>query len=142
MKKVLSFILQKERIMFKKCLSFALIVLLLNAVGVSSVYADTKEEKEARFTERVRENINKLGTGTDARVEVKLRNKTKLKGYISQINENSFVVVEENTNISTEVPYSQAKQVKGNNLSNGAKLAIGIGLLVGFTVILIIAGRS
>ena len=142
MKKVLSFILQKERIMFKKCLSFALIVLLLNAVGVSSVYADTKEEKEARFTERVRENINKLGTGTDARVEVKLRNKTKLKGYISQINENSFVVVEENTKISTEVPYSQAKQVKGNNLSNGAKLAIGIGLLVGFTVILIIAGRS
>ena len=128
--------------MFTKCLSFALIVLLLNAVGVGSVYADTKEEKEARFTERVRENISKLGTGTDARVEVKLRNKTKLKGYISQINENSFVVVEENTKISTEVPYSQAKQVKGNNLSNGAKLAIGIGLLVGFTVILIIAGRS
>ena len=116
--------------MFKKYLSFALIVLLLNAVGVSSVYADTKEEKEARFTERVRENISKLGTGTDARVEVKLRNKTKLKGYISQINENSFVVVEDNTNISTEVSYQQAKQIKGSNLSNGVKIAIGIGVIL------------
>ena len=123
--------------MFKKCLSFALIVLLLNAVGVGSVYADTKEEKEARFTERVRENISKLGTGTDARVEVRLRNKTKLKGYISQINENSFVVVEDNTNISTEVSYQQAKQIKGNNLSNGVKIAIGVGV---FLVVIFLIG--
>ena len=123
--------------MFTKCLSFALIVLLLNAVGVGSVYADTKEEKEARFTERVRENISKLGTGTDARVEVRLRNKTKLKGYISQINENSFVVVEDNTNISTEVSYQQAKQIKGNNLSNGVKIAIGVGV---FLVVIFLIG--
>ena len=69
----------------------------------------------------------------------------KLIAEVETIHESiklKFVVVEENTKISTEVPYSQAKQVKGNNLSNGAKLAIGIGLLVGFTVILIIAGRS
>jgi len=116
--------------MFKKILSFLLIVLMINVVGVSSAYAGSKEEKEARFTERVKQNVSKLGTGTEARVEVKLRNKTKLKGYISQINENSFTVVDEKTGNASEVPYPNAKQVKGNNLSTGVKIAIGIGIVL------------
>ncbi len=115
--------------MFKKILSFVLIVLLLNAVGVSSAYAGTNEEKEARFTERVREGIRKLGTGTEACVEVKLRAKTKLKGYISKSDTDSFTVVDAN-GIATEVAYPQVKQVKGNNLSKGVAVAIVIGALV------------
>ena len=31
---------------------------------------------------KVKEVINKLGTGENARVEVKLRDQTKLKGYV------------------------------------------------------------
>ena len=121
--------------MFKKTLSFMLVVLMLNAVGVSSAYAGSKKEKEARFTERVREGIGKLGTGTEARVEVKLRNKTKLKGYISQSNTESFTVVTAN-GVATEVAYPQVKQVKGNNLSEGVKAAIFLGVvIVGLVVI-------
>lgn len=116
--------------MFKKSLSFVLIILSLNVIGVSSAYADSKEEKEARFAEKVKAGIAKLGTGTEARVEVKLRDKTKLKGYVSQINENSFVVVEDDTGAATEVPYPNARQVKGNNLSKGVGVAIAVGILV------------
>ena len=122
--------------MFKKILSFVLIVLILNVVGVSSAYAGSKEEKEARFTQRVKESVSKLGTGTEARVEVKLRDKTKLKGYVSQINENSFVVVDEKSGSASEVPYSSAKQVKGNNLSTGVKIAIGVAVV--FAALLVI----
>jgi small nuclear ribonucleoprotein (snRNP)-like protein len=75
--------------------------------------------------------------GTDARVEVKLRDKTKLRGYISQINENSFVVVKDNTNTPVEVSYSQTKQVKGNNLSTGVKIAIGIGIGVALVFVVL-----
>ncbi|HXT62958.1 MAG TPA: hypothetical protein VN696_07980 [Pyrinomonadaceae bacterium] len=68
----------------------------------------------------------KLGTGTAARVEVKLRDKTKLRGYVEQVADDHFVVVDEKTGATTTVAYPQVKQVQGNNLSTGAKIAIGV----------------
>ncbi len=130
--------------MFKKYLSLALVILVINLAFGTTAFASTKKEKEARFAAKVKNEIAKLGTGTDARVEVKLRDKTKLKGYISQINENSFVIVPDNANTPTEVPYSQTKQVNGNNLSTGAKIAIGvaIGVAAFFLVTYIIFKNS
>ena len=125
--------------MFKKYFVLFITVLIINLSLSTSAFANPKETK---FAEKVKTNITKLGTGKDARVEVKLRDKTKLKGYISQINENSFVVIDDQTNAATEVAYPNAKQVKGNNLSNGVKIALGIGLIAAFIVIIIIAGNS
>ena len=62
--------------MFKKVLSVVLVGFLLNVTGVSFAYAGSKEEKETRFAEKVKEGIGKLGTGAEARIEVKLRDKT------------------------------------------------------------------
>ena len=121
--------------MLKKSLSFALVILLLNAVSINSVYAGSKEEKEVRFAARVKENVSKLGIGKEARIAVKLRDKTKIKGYVSQVNENSFVVVEDNTNLATEVPYRNAKQVKGNNLSSGVTVVLVIAIVLAIAAI-------
>ncbi len=124
--------------MFKKILSFALIVLLLN-IGISSAYAvGSKEEKEARFAEKVKAGIAKLGTGTEARIEVKLKNKTKLKGYISEAGADSFTVVDEKSGAATQVAYPQVKQVKGNNLSEGVKIAIALGALAAALIVAVI----
>lgn len=120
--------------MVKNILSMLLIVLVMN-MSVLTAFAETKTEKEAKFAEKVKANIIKLGTGTEAKVQVKLKDGTKLKGYVSQINENSFVVVDEKTGSPTEVPYPQAKQVKGNNLSTGAKILIVAGAIILFAVI-------
>ncbi|MDQ3710598.1 MAG: hypothetical protein M3388_00020 [Acidobacteriota bacterium] len=123
--------------MFRKYLSLALVILVINLAFGATAFAGSKVDKEARFATKVKNELIKLGTGTDARVEVKLRDKTKLKGYVSQINENSFVVVEDNTNTPTEVPYPQTKQVKGNNLSTGVKIAIGVGIGVALVFIVL-----
>ena len=80
--------------MLKRIISMSLIVLVMN-LAVATVFAETKEEKDAKFAEKVKANITKLGTGTDAKIQVKLKDGTKLKGYVNQINENSFVVVNE-----------------------------------------------
>ena len=114
--------------------------MIINLSLSVSVFAETKVEKDAKFADKVKMNITKLGTGKDARVEVKLRDKTKLKGYISQINENGFVVVDEKTGAATEISYSNAKQVKGNNLSTGIKIAIGVGILLAVMFILVQTG--
>ena len=122
--------------MFKKYLAVILAVLVINLSLSAVAFGETKEGKEGKFAEKVKANVTKLGTGKDARVEVKLKDGTKLKGYVSQINENSFVVMDEKTVTPTEVPYPQTKQIKGNNLSTGLKIAIGVGIAL--AVILII----
>ncbi len=123
--------------MFKKYLTLTLAVLVLNlAFGATAFGSTSNEEKAARDAEKVKANIVKLGTGKDARIEVKLKDGGKLKGYVSQINENSFVVMDEKMAVATEVAYPSANQVKGNNLSTGVKIAIGVGIAI--AVILII----
>lgn len=100
--------------------STALVVFSCAGLGVAS----SREEKEAKLAAQVKSGINKLGTGPDARVELKLRDKRKIKGYIDDIAEDHFVVVDDRTGAPTAIPYPQVKQVKGANLSTGAKIAI------------------
>ncbi len=110
--------------MFKKILSFALIILLLNAIVVSSAYS--QEDKQARVIEQVRENVRKLGVGEAARVEVKLLDGKKIKGYIRETSEDGFVVVDAKTGATTTVDYSQVKQLKGKNRLTAAKVGLEI----------------
>ncbi|MBS1797370.1 MAG: hypothetical protein JSS81_26345 [Acidobacteria bacterium] len=123
--------------MFKKYLSLLLIGVLLNLALTGVVRAETREEKEARFTEKVKKGIATLGTGEQARIEVRLRDKTKLKGYIKSAGETSFTVVDAKTGAETVVPYTEPRQIKGNNLSTGAKIAIGLAILAGVLALLL-----
>ncbi len=117
--------------MLKRVLSIALVGLLFNMITVSNLHAESKEEKKIRFVERVKDGISKLGTGAEARVEVSLRNKRKLKGYVSEAGEESFVIVDATSGAATTIAYPQVKKVKGNNLSTDTIITIvGVGALV------------
>ena len=77
--------------MFKKYLTLILAVFVINLSLCASAFASTtNEEKAAKLAEKVHANIVKLGTGKDALVEVKLLDKTKLKGYVSEIQRKKF----------------------------------------------------
>jgi hypothetical protein len=75
--------------MLKKVLFLVLVAFLLGIAGVTPAHAESKEQKETRFAAKVK-GIHKLGTGPDARIEVKLRDKTKLKGYVSEAGEDKL----------------------------------------------------
>ena len=122
--------------MFRKLVTLLLVALMLNLAGVRLAYANSKEEKEARFAEKIKANVFKLGTGESTRVKVKLRDKTKLEGYISDAGAETFTVTNRLTGVATTVAYQQVKSVQGNNLSTGAKIAIGVGIAA--TIIFII----
>ncbi|MDQ3712163.1 MAG: hypothetical protein M3388_08100 [Acidobacteriota bacterium] len=121
--------------MFKKILSFALIVLLLNVVGVSSAYS--QEDKQARAIEKVRENVRKLGVGEAAQIEIKLLDGRKIKGYIRETSEDSFVVVDAKTSAAATVDYSQVKQIKGRNRLTAAK--VGLTIVKGVAIVAVVA---
>lgn len=115
----------------------SIVVLLLNLMTMSSVWASGNAEKEIRFTEKVKTNIAKLGTGTDAEIKVKLKDGTTIKGYVKEAGNDEFVVLTSKTNQAVSIPYSNVKQVKGNNLNSGTKILIGVGI---FLLVVIIAG--
>ena len=109
--------------MLKKIISVAVVVVLTNLVGISSAHARSSEEKEARFVEKIKDGVSKLGTGEAARIKVRLKDKTKVEGYISEADDVSFVVVDAKTGYATRVTYPQVKSVKGNNHSTMLDIA-------------------
>ena len=120
--------------MLKRICSVMLSALLLQAAAIPA-FGATSAEKDAKRADKVRTQLAKLGTGKDARVRVQLRDKTKLEGFVSAADADTFTVTDD-AGKTTAVPYPQVKKAQGNNLSTGAKIAIGIGIGVGVLIII------
>ena len=120
--------------MFRKTFCLLLIGSIMMVTSGRIALAATARDKEAALTEKVKAAIAKLGTGPSAQAEITLRDKSKLKGYIKEANEEHFILVHQ-TGDATEVAYPQVKKVTGNNLSTGAKVAIGVG--IGIVILLV-----
>jgi small nuclear ribonucleoprotein (snRNP)-like protein len=114
----------------KKIITALCVALLVNLVFCLTASAGTGGEKEARFAARVKAEIAKLGTGPEARIKVKLRDGTKLKGHISGVSDGTFSVVEDRTGTITEVPYSAARQLSGRNNLSGKTITAYVILAV------------
>ena len=121
--------------MLRKVCSLMLSALLLQAAAVNA-FAATNAEKDARRAEKVRTQLAKLGTGKDTLVRVELRDKTKVEGYLSEAGADSFTVTDREGKTTT-VAYPQVRKARGNNLSTGAKIAIGIGIGAAVTLLII-----
>src|ERR1051325_6868241 len=121
--------------MLKRICSVMLAALLLQAAAVPA-FAATNADKEAKRAEKVRTQLSKLGTGKDSRIRVELRDKTKLEGYVSAADAESFTLTARD-GTTTNVPYQDVKKAQGNNLSTGAKIAIGAGIGAGVTLLII-----
>jgi hypothetical protein len=88
---------------------------LIFVVFIAAVlFGNRRLLKLDRLVESAKSGIAKLGE--DAQVSIKLCNKTNLKGYISKISEDSFVVTNSKTKKGTQVNYEDVAQLKGENL--------------------------
>jgi hypothetical protein len=127
--------------MVRRTLTVALACIMLALVSAKPALAGTSVEREtakrAKVTEKVKRGVAKLGVGESARVEVSLRDDARVVGYVSKAGEDGFAVTNAATGATTQVPYADVSRVYGNNLSTGAKIAIGVGIGVGVTLLLI-----
>jgi hypothetical protein len=114
-------------------------ILLTTTFARQTVHAQTGAESQ--LTSQTRARVQKMGVGQSARVEVKLRDNTKLKGYVSATAADSFTVTDAKTGASRTVTYTDVTQVKksGGGLSARMWLIIGgaatAAVIVGVTVI-------
>lgn len=125
--------------MFRRTLAVMLSALILStALGVQAGKAQAGKDSEV---ERARARVQKIGVGREARVEVKLRDKSKVKGYVSAAGEDSFTVADSQTGASQTIAYADVTEVKkqGNGLSTRTLVIIGAAavaaIIVGVTVI-------
>jgi len=100
-------------------------LLLLTAFGFQGAGAQSLRDQQA--TEKLRTRVLKMGVGTNARVEVKLRDNTQLNGYISDAGQDSFSVVEKQTGSSKTVSYADTLSVKkaGSGMSGKTWMILG-----------------
>ena len=124
--------------MLKKLLSLALAGVLLNMVAVGRAHAagNTQADKDARNAEKVKQSVARLGTGEKAHIKVKLKDNTKVKGYVSRIGDDGFQVTDAKSGAQTQVTYVQVKQIEGKNFTTGEVIAISVGIAAGVVLVL------
>lgn len=119
--------------MSKNALLVILIVLLI-FTNTSVVFA---RKQTVDNTEKVKAEVLKRGTNDKKSVRVKMLNGTKLKGFISQIGDDSFTLTISKPNQTTVIAYRDVKKVEGGGLSGGARVGIIVGSAVGGTVLVL-----
>jgi hypothetical protein len=93
-------------------------VLLLTASGFQHVRA--QGASDTKGIEKTRAKVQKIGVGGSTRVEVRLRDNTQLKGFISEASQDSFTVVDTKTGASRIVSYADTSSV--NKASGGLSM--------------------
>lgn len=113
---------------------FLIAVLALNASGfalqTNAVSASPqKQAKEAK--QAAKDQVQKRGSGEQSRVRVSLRDGTEVKGYISNVEEDSFEVTDRKSGRVVAINYKDVDRVKGSGLSKPAQFFIVVGVFAG-----------
>lgn len=123
--------------MLKRLFSFALVVLLVFVASESLILHDVARAGQSDpAAQKVKADVAKRGTGPKAKVTVKLKDNTKLKGYISDASNDSFTLADAKSGQMRTLAYQDVTDVKKpGGLSWPAKIGIGVGIGVGVLAI-------
>jgi hypothetical protein len=118
--------LHKEIKLFKK-ISTLLVSIAILATSFAFPSARGQGGRDTEAAARARVKVEKLGAGSNGGVEVKLLDGTKLKGYVSTREQDSFTVTNRKTGASSVVHYAEVSDVKksGGGLSTKSWIIIG-----------------
>ena len=128
--------------MFKKLLSVALTSLFVSMIAAVPASAQSQAASETQQAEKVKGKVTRLGTGKQARVEVKLKDNTKLKGYIGEIAEEHFTLIDPKHGTVTLVPYAQVQKIKNTNHSDLFALGLGAAVIGGVLIVVMASLRG
>jgi hypothetical protein len=96
---------------------------------------DRQRFKDERVA-KAQNEVQKRGIGKRSRVRVTLQDQTEIKGYISQIDADSFQVTDKKSGQVRTIAYEDAMKIRRDGLSTGAKIAITAGAVAGTMITL------
>lgn len=88
----------------------------------------------------VKKTVAKVGTEPNRKIRVSLKNGTKLKGYITEIKDDYFALLDDKSGKVVSVQYSEAIEAKRDGLPKFATALIGGGILIGGLMALTLIG--
>lgn len=125
--------------MLKKTFSLVLAGILLSAIfgfQTTSAKAGTAAQQAAE----ARAKVLRIGVGSKSRVEVKLRDDSKVKGYVSASSDDSFTVTDSKTGASRTIAYADVAKVnKSGGSSMRKRILIGAVVAAGVIAGIIVA---
>jgi hypothetical protein len=119
--------------MKKRVLNVVLALLLANVPSL----AGTQAETDAQLIDKVRSKIARLGVGEKAKATLRLKDGTKVKGYISQMRETDVVMRDRQTDQPTPVLFKDIAKVDDNR-GHGTAKKVGIGIAIGAGAVLVV----
>lgn len=108
-------------------------VLMLNTYGLANPAEPRSDSlpvatNNTQKSEKIKAEVERRGAGEKSRVKVRLRDKTEVKGHISQIDATSFQVTEDKTGNVMTLAYADVEKVGGRGMSRNTKTVIIIGV--------------
>ena len=122
--------------MLKKYLSVVFVGLFVLNVNTTFIFAQTGTG-DAVSAEKVKAEVQKRGTGDKKKVRVKMLNGSKIKGFISQIGEDSFTITHTKNGQQTVIAYRDVKNVEGSGMSGYVRAGLIAGAAAGATLLII-----
>jgi hypothetical protein len=111
-------------------------MLLMNSLSGAVAFA--AQQRDDAEVEKVRIKVAKQGLGDKARVTVRMKDGTKVKGFISQAGTDEFTVRDRKTGQPTLIRYNDVAKVENNRgHSTLRNILIGVGIGVGAFLALI-----
>ena len=126
-----------NRILMTPLLAFGLILVPIGP----TVYGQQQFDETAAA--KVKADVIKRFSHKEARVKVKLRSGSEVKGRITQTNDNGFALTDEKTGSHIDIGYADVLKLQGRGMSKTKKIAIATAVGVGVVVIVaVIAIRN
>ncbi|MFN2514684.1 MAG: hypothetical protein ABR556_00585 [Pyrinomonadaceae bacterium] len=120
--------------MLKTHLSWLISVLVLLGAFSQPVAA-----QQAATMDQVKIKVARLGVGEKAKATLRLNDGAKIKGYVAQAGEDTFVIRDRKTDTPTTIRYADVAKVESNRGHSTARnIALGVGIGVG-TLLAVVA---
>lgn len=105
--------------------SILIVGALFFASGQVPALARTQEEELAIQTAKIRNGIARLGVGEEARVRIKLLDKSVLIGFVGRVKEDEFELVSPETELRRTIGYTEIEQLSGQNSETRTRVSVG-----------------
>jgi small nuclear ribonucleoprotein (snRNP)-like protein len=83
-------------------------ILVVALTHLSFVTSPAQVDKEVLRIAKIKGNVNKIGI--DEKIQIKLLDGTKLKGRLTEIGDQYFVLIEDKSGDTRRITFAQAKQ--------------------------------
>ena len=114
----------RRRPVIKKHLAIALSAIL---TAISFGLPATARAQSTTDNDKIRARVQTLATSKDSQVQVKFRDKTKLKGYIDKVDPVAFTLRDSKNGTTQSIAYSEVESVSkpGDGVSSKTWLILG-----------------